>query len=471
MSGAPDWSDIPPPEDTGRGPSGGRSKRSGPPPMTEEQLKAASADFFEWLAAPETHVQLKMLLPDHVDADVFIATAKSAVLTKPQLLREDFRPSLMIGLMKAAAQGLLPDGKQGVLVPRYDSDSRTTVIAWQPMIWGVVKLGRETGAIREIRAMLVFYGEPFRIIQGDQNIIEHEVDLDIVDAAYAALNAGRDANGNPLSRPLDFIAHVRAAYCLITGMDGTITKRWMTRQRLISLWESTRAEKGPWSGRWVDEMFLKGMILFTAKWINLDPNSIAAKRFQAAMLTDLNIDFDRDDNIVPLAAEPAALPAPGDRLTAFEDGLMNLKPTKAPVETQPHSARHPGTAKAKPTDVPAREVKPETKPAAAKPARTAKAAPAEDKPIPFIERAATALLIDGGVGFKWMRTLEFALRDCPSMDDLAALKAVPSVVRNSKAAPAAVKTEIALLFRNAAERLSNFHNQDGWPMDETGQAA
>jgi len=458
MSDAPDWSDIPPPEFDGRGgPAGGGGgarggKRGAPPAMTPKEIAEASADFFEWLATPATEAQLKILLPDHVDVGVFIATAKTAVLIKPQLLREDLRPSLLTSLMKAAGQGLLPDGKQGALVPRYDTDTKTYAVAWQPMIWGIVKLGRETGAIRSIRASLVFYGETFRIVGGEEDIIEHEIDVDLVDGAYAALNAGRDGNGNPLSRPLDFIAHVRAAYCYITGMDGTVTKRWMTRHRLISLWESTKADKGPWSGRWVDEMFLKGMILFTAKWINLDPNSIAAKRFQAAMLTDLEIDFDRDGTVLSAPeTEQATLPAPGDKLGSFEDALGKVK---VAAQVQPHSAQHPGQAKPRP------------KPAAAKSPPASKA-PEQDKPVSFIDRATEALKVDGGIGFKWTRTLDFACRDCPTIDDLAALKAVPSVARNMKTAPAQVRSEIDGFFRTAAQRLGVASEaNDGWPGQE-----
>jgi recombinational DNA repair protein RecT len=460
---APDWSDIPPPEFDGRGgPAGGGGrgggKRNGPPPMTEAQLAEASADFFDWLATPATAEQLKILLPEQISVPVFVATAKTAVLTNPQLLREDFRASLLTSLMKAAKQGLLPDGKQGVLVPRYDTNLRRYAIAWQPMIWGIVHLGRETGAIRSIRAMLVFHGETFRVVQGDEDRIEHEVDLDIVDAAYEVLNAGRDANGNALSNPAAFMARVRAAYCVVTGMDGTVTKRWMSRHRLISLWESTNAAKGPWSGRWIDEMLLKGMILFTAKWINLDPNSVAAKRFQAAMLTDLEIDFNRDGDIIAAAeAEPAALPAPGDKLGGFEDMMTNPK-QKVAAHTQPPSARHPGMqAKA----APAKEAAPKAAKAAAK------AAPVQDKPVPFIDRATEALKVDGGIGFKWMRTLDFACRDCPTIDDLAALKADPSVVRNLKTAPAQVRSEIDGFFRTAAQRLGVASEaNDGWPNRE-----
>lgn len=458
MSDAPDWSDIPPPEygpQHGGGSGRGRGRGNAAPAMTPEELAAAGEDFYDWLEHADTLRQLKIMLPDHVQAPVFIATAKTAVVLKPQLLRADLRPSLLTGVMRAASMGLLPDGKQGALVPRYNADTKTFEIAWQPMVWGVVKLGRETGAIRSIRAVLVFNGEPFRIIQGEEDRIEHEVDPDIVDAAYAALNGGRDGNGAMISKPDAFIAHLRAAYCLITATDGTITRRWMTRQRLISLWQSTRAEKGPWSGRWIDEMFLKGMILFTAKWINLDTTSAAAKRFQAAMMADLEIDFERQDaSISEDKSEPAALAAPQDRLGTLEELLTApvaslLSKAKAPL-TEPPSARHPGHVKPRqgaivepPHERPSQKANGRRRPVAP---------PAEAEP-PFMTRAAIALMVDMGVGYKWMQALETLLRECPTMDDLAALHVEPSVVRNRRDAPAKVRSEIDALFRASAQRL------------------
>lgn len=462
MNDAPDWSNIPPPEFDNRGgpassgPGGGG--RNAPPQMTPAQLRDATADFYDWLENPATLQQLRVVLPDHVDPAVFVATAKTAVLLKPQLLREDLRQSLLTGVMRAAGMGLLPDGKQGALVPRYDTDTRKYQVAWQPMVWGIVKLGRETGEIRSIRAVLVFYGEKFRIIQGEEDRIEHEVDPELVDAAYAALNVGRDGKGNPLSRPDEFIKHLRAAYCLITATDGTVTRRWMTRQRLISLRESTKAENGPWAGRWIDEMFLKGMILFTAKWINLDTTSAAAKRFQAAMMADMEIDFDRD-NQAPLISteesgtpEPPRLAAPGDKMGTLED-LLAARARERVARTEPASLRHPGQAKPRPTAQPRVNTPTTAQPRANTPAAQPEGADDPAEP-PFLTRVAEALTVDGGVGYKWMRTLEAATRTCPTMTGLVALHALPSVVSNLKNAPASVRSQIDTLFREAADRLA-----------------
>ena len=355
MSGSPPaWMDDAPPVDPDAYGSGGGAPRAdgakkgggrgGPPAMTPEQAAAAVAGFYEWLTARETHNQLRTVLPDHVDLEIFLTTAKTAVLNKPELARDNLRPSLLMAVMKAASQGLLPDGKQGALVPRYNSEKKCQEVAWQPMVWGIVKLGRETGAIQSIRAVIVFHGETFRVIQGDEDRIEHEVDIDIADEAYEALRGGADQWGNPKSKPDEFFARVRAAYCVITGTDGLVTKRWMTRGRLSSLREASKASSGPWASRWIDEMICKGMVLFTTKWLNLDPASATAQRFRAALMTDLEVDFDREGRVAAIGQDEkptqAALPAPDTKLDALEQQIFGgltdaMLATKETVPVEP----------------------------------------------------------------------------------------------------------------------------------------
>lgn len=505
--GPPDWGDVPPADMSSYGQAaptgggnrgaqrGGGGRSNAPPAMTPEQLAQASGDFYDWLGNPETLKQLKIVLPEHVDIDVFVATAKTAVLNKPQLLRENLRQSLLVAIMKAASQGLLPDGKQGALVPRYDGDAGGYIVAWQPMVQGIIKLGRETGAIKTIRAAIVFRGEHFRVLAGEDDRIEHEVDLDIVDEAYAALNGGKDNHGNPIAKPAEFFARVRAAYCFITAPDGTVTKRYMTHQRLVSLWETSKAKNGPWNSRWVDEMILKGVTLFTAKWINLDSETVTAKRFQAALMTDMEVDFDRQGQIAAPANQDrpsqAALPPPADKLGSLEDAIMGKTRVreKVPVgdperEPSPSQSTAPGAQGGGSDRPPPPDTKPQEQPQTAGPAENGRSStqqqpqqPSAD--VPFIDRAAAALAAESNPG-RWLALLTATMLDCPTMDDLAAMKKVPSVVLAEKSAPPHIRSQIAGMFTQAALRLGNTEEQepsdsaedddsDGWPGPKVGE--
>lgn len=458
MSDAPPaYMDEAPPYDGGGYSGGGNARPAGgnqrndngggrrqQPKMTPQEIEAAAADFWTWLTSPETREQLRLLLPDHIDADLFLSTCKTAVLTKPEMLREDLRQSLLTAVIKAASQGLLPDGKQGALVSRYDSDAKGYRVVWQPMVWGVTKLGRETGAIKAIRAVLVFTGEPFRVVQGEEDRIEHEVDIDIADAAYGALSAGKDQFGNPKANPDAFMQHLRAAYCFIYGTDGTVVRRWMTKNRIQSLRDASKAANGPWNSRWMDEMILKGVILFTSKWINLDPNTAAAKRFQAALLTDLEVDFDQQGRLIQADDDKppqAALPPPPTKLNALEDAIAGTQRPreKATVQRQASSPAQPQTA---------------AQGGAPSGAGAPPASPLAHDERPFIERAEARLAAVADVPSAWVSALVEIVGEVPTVSDLTTIHMWPAVRTAQEKAPNAIKQRISEAFRAAAERLA-----------------
>jgi hypothetical protein len=155
------------------------------------------------------------------------------------------------------------------------------------------------------------------------------------------------------------------------------------------------------------------------------------------MLTDLELDFERDQDAPPAPeAEQATLAPPADKLSGLEA-------THGAALVRQPSARHPGTRQPKP-------------------AASARTAPTQDKQAgpqadgrPFIARATEALAVDGGIGFRWMRTLQAVLTEVPSMNDLATLHEHPIVARNVKEAPPKHRMEIEALFRAAADRLGN----------------
>src|SRR3546814_20222483 len=60
--------------------------------------------------------QIKMALPAHIPVEKFHRVAVTAISSNPDLLNVD-RTSLFGALMKAAQDGLLPDGRDGAIVP------------------------------------------------------------------------------------------------------------------------------------------------------------------------------------------------------------------------------------------------------------------------------------------------------------------------------------------------------------------
>lgn len=317
----------------------------------------AAGEFFAWLADRKTLGELQRVLPNTVRPEKFAETAKQAVMTNTDLLWPAYRESLLQAVLKAAHQGLPPDGKHGAMVPRWDDRTREVRVVWQPMVWGLMRLGRETGAIRQMRAHIVFDGEVFEIEQGDEDRIIHRVNPEIVEAAYQALT------------PDAFMQYVQAAYCVITATDGTVTKRWMPRSRIARVRASAKASNGPWAGAFIDEMILKTVILYTSKWINLDADSPAAQRFMEALRTDMEADFDADGRALPAGHQQAALPAPGLKLDTLEQKLFGFGqgepvPVGNEAETPPPEQENVAPPPAEP---PAPPPRPPQKPASPAP--------------------------------------------------------------------------------------------------------
>jgi recombination protein RecT len=114
------------------------------------------------------------MLPPHVRKDRFIAAAVAAAKQNPDLLFADKR-TLFSALTKAAQDGLLPDGREGVINIYNTEASKGKWIKqaqWNPMIYGLRKRARELDAML-IDAQVVYANDDFLWQQGDDPKIEH----------------------------------------------------------------------------------------------------------------------------------------------------------------------------------------------------------------------------------------------------------------------------------------------------------
>lgn len=109
--------------------------------------------------------EIGLLLPSHVDRERFLNAAIVAAKNNPKLT-ECNRRSLHAALTKAAEDGLLPDGREGV-INCYGNDA-----TWIPMTYGIRKRAREICGII-IDAQVVHANDHFVWHQGDDPKIEH----------------------------------------------------------------------------------------------------------------------------------------------------------------------------------------------------------------------------------------------------------------------------------------------------------
>lgn len=116
------------------------------------------------------------VLPETINKDRFKSVVISAINRKPALLRVD-RQSLLNACSQAAQDGLLPDGREGVITIFYDSGSKKQLAQWMPMVTGILKRCREKGELTSISAYCVYKQDTFDVVLGTEPKIVHKPDF------------------------------------------------------------------------------------------------------------------------------------------------------------------------------------------------------------------------------------------------------------------------------------------------------
>ena len=106
------------------------------------------------------------MLPGHVNKERFKNSVVAAVKQTPGLLKATPR-SFFGAVTKSAQDGLLPDGREGVITV-YGTEAQ-----WNPMAFGLRKRARELDQII-VDAQVVYQNDIFDQHQGDEPRIEHD---------------------------------------------------------------------------------------------------------------------------------------------------------------------------------------------------------------------------------------------------------------------------------------------------------
>jgi recombination protein RecT len=110
--------------------------------------------------------ELTRALPTHIPAERFIRVVQTAVQINPDLLTCN-RQSLWNSCLRAAQDGLLPDGREGAIVPFRDNSNNSptkgqTIATWMPMTYGLLKRFRNSGQFKSITTNIVRDGDEFQ---------------------------------------------------------------------------------------------------------------------------------------------------------------------------------------------------------------------------------------------------------------------------------------------------------------------
>lgn len=176
--------------------------------------------------------ELQFALPPHISPDRFTRVVMTALQQKPDLLKCT-RQSLWNACLRAAQDGLLPDGREGAIAPYGESTNgkRSAEIAtWMPMIEGLRKKARNSGDIRDWYVEIVYAGDEFDYQKGDSPRLYHKP----VPPSQRIKGVG--ING------------IVAAYSIAVYPDGTKSApEVMWVEEIEAIRSKSKAQKGPWS--------------------------------------------------------------------------------------------------------------------------------------------------------------------------------------------------------------------------------
>jgi recombination protein RecT len=174
------------------------------------------------------------MLPANVSFEAFRNAAVVAITDNPSILSCN-RESVFKAIRRLAAAGLVPDGREAAIVP-FQGNAQA-----MPMVYGLIKVARNSGEIASIWAEVVTGDETFTIsmIDGERKF-EHTYD--------------------PLKRTGD----VMGAYAVAKLKDGTIEIEAMGRDDIEKRRMASANQKGPqptgiWQ-KWYSEMAKKTVI-------------------------------------------------------------------------------------------------------------------------------------------------------------------------------------------------------------------
>lgn len=241
-------------------------------------------------------------LPPHIPVERFMRVVLTAVNGNPDLIDAD-RRSLFEASMKAAQDGLLPDGRDGALVV-YNTKIKVSEggrevdrwikkVQWMPMISGILKKVRNSGDLLSIAAHVAFENDEFTYSLGDEEKIEH-----------------RPAIGKDRGKPL-------LVYAVAKTKDGGIYRDVMTVEDVEKVRNVSRAkDSGPWKSWW-DEMAKKTVLRRLSK--------------RLPMSSDLDDLIRRDDELYDFS---------GKRADAPEGGGRGFAALKNPLADDGHQIEH-----------------------------------------------------------------------------------------------------------------------------------
>jgi recombination protein RecT len=254
---------------------------------------------------------LKKMLPPSLPSDKFVRTVQTAITLNPDLAEAD-KNSVLNACMKAAADGLVLDGREAALTiynVKQKDDTWKKAAQYIPMVAGVIKRVRNSGEISRLNAFVVYENDTFHVAYGLEMSLKHEPNFT-----------------NP-GRPI-------GAYAVCLFKDGQTDFEFMSLSQIESIRERSKSkDKGPWATDW-SEMARKTVIRRLSKRLPVD-SDIA----RVVQRIDEDYDFNKqaghadvtEANGVVLENEQPATAEPTGKKRGSAAAKLNKKPKEEPT--------------------------------------------------------------------------------------------------------------------------------------------
>lgn len=215
--------------------------------------------------------QFAMALPEHITPKKFVRTLQTAVSSSPNLAQCE-RNSLLSACMRAAADGLLPDGREAAIVPFKDKSGQQRA-TYMAMVSGILKKVRNSGELATITSQIVYKNDKFEYwIDSTGEHVEH--------------------------RPTMFgeRGEMIGAYALAKTRAGEVYIEVMSMEELNKVRNASRAKNsGPWQS-WETEMHRKTVIKRLSKRLPMSTDLEQVIRREDEDLFDFNEEAEQPES-------------------------------------------------------------------------------------------------------------------------------------------------------------------------------
>ena len=244
------------------------------------------ADFEKELSNKHQLKALSSVLPKHITVNHFCRLAVMTVQKAPSLLAAD-RHSLFQALQSCAMDGLLPDGREAVLVEfRRGGGHQKKVVQYMPMVGGILKRARQSGQVASITARCVYDNDEF----------EYWID-----------EAGEHLRHVPVFTRGQEPGPLRLVYAMAKLNNGEVVVEPLSLDDINKIRKTSRAgEQGPWS-EWFEKMAEKSALHRIARRLPCSSEMLELAD-RERWLYQHNADVVIDDE--PTQSDPASEPAP-----------------------------------------------------------------------------------------------------------------------------------------------------------------